>query len=221
MWEKEFYFFQLGNLRKNFKSGQKQRILLAQHRKWPVCYVVDSFWNIMIAQEYGEERMAVRGQGRRLQAHVIVNITVHTLHTSAFNFAMSIATTVLCNSIKDCIKLEIIYINYPRNLNILERKIKEMSRNCVCLQCWELRCQTFLTGIHVMFTVVWPWTSAEGRPPAMGKLPRSAAPRNATHRRDGVRSHQVSLRQRRPRNIQRPDFTTWGISSSAVCSFSW
>ena len=59
----------------------------------------------MFTQAYCEER-----GGGALYACVI--------HTSAFSFTLFTGTTVLCNSIKDCLKLEISPNNYPGILKI-------------------------------------------------------------------------------------------------------
>ena len=70
----------------------------------------------MFTQAYGEERMTVKGEGRSLQPCVIVHTSVHIIHTyvtSVFSFTMFTATTVLSNSIKDCITLGINPIIYP------------------------------------------------------------------------------------------------------------
>ena len=48
----------------------------------------------MFTQAYGEERMTVGGEGG-------------PLHVSVFSLTMFTATTVLCNIVKDCPKLEI------------------------------------------------------------------------------------------------------------------
>ena len=48
-----------------------------------------------------------------LHACVVSHTSVHTMHTYVSSFSMSIATTVLCNSIKYRLKLEISRNNYP------------------------------------------------------------------------------------------------------------
>ena len=74
----------------------------------------------MYTQACGEDRMTVKGEGRPLQPCVIVHTStitsvhiIHTYVTSVFSFTMFTATTVLSNSIEDCITLEINPINYP------------------------------------------------------------------------------------------------------------
>ena len=81
--------------------------------------------------------MARRGEGRPLHACVIVHACVHTMPTSVLSFAMFTETTGLCNSIKDCLKLEMSQNNDPEFLPIHQGKVREMSWNCVCLKCWE------------------------------------------------------------------------------------
>ena len=56
--------------------------------------------------------MAVRGEGRPLQACVIEHASAHTVHIIVFNFTMFTTTTLLCSSIKDCLNLEISRNNY-------------------------------------------------------------------------------------------------------------
>ena len=51
--------------------------------------------------------MAVMGEGRSLHAWVIVRTSVHTIHTSVFSFTVFSTTSVLCNSIKECLQLDI------------------------------------------------------------------------------------------------------------------
>ena len=51
---------------------------------------------------------------------------------------MFTATTVLCNSIKDCLELEISQNSYPGILNNYLRKIWEISANFGCLKYSEL-----------------------------------------------------------------------------------
>ena len=47
------------------------------------------------------------------------------IHTSVFSFTMFAATTVLCNSIKDCLKLGISQNSFIGNLNIHQGKSRE------------------------------------------------------------------------------------------------
>ena len=56
--------------------------------------------------------MALRAEGRPLHATVIVRTNGHTIHTSVLNFTMFTATTVLCNIIKCCPRLEISLNNF-------------------------------------------------------------------------------------------------------------
>ena len=58
-----------------------------------------------------------RKERRQLLVCVIVHTSVHAIHTSA--------TTVVCNDIKDCLKLEICRINYPGILKIHKGNIRE------------------------------------------------------------------------------------------------
>ena len=58
-------------------------------------------------------------------AHTSVYTSVHTIHTSVFSFTMFNATTVLCNSIKDCLKQETSQNNYPGIFKIHQGKIRE------------------------------------------------------------------------------------------------
>ena len=105
-WKIIFTFFSQGKIRefekKCYKSGGNQGILLAQERQWPVCcrFILKYFVQ-------GEERMAVRGEEKSSHVCVIVHTGVHTVHTGVLGFAMFTSTTVLCNSIKFCLKPEI------------------------------------------------------------------------------------------------------------------
>ena len=56
-----------------------------------------------------------------------MHTSVYTIHTSVFSFTMCTATTVPCNSIKDCFNLEISRNNYPGILKINQGKIMEIS----------------------------------------------------------------------------------------------
>ena len=61
----------------------------------------------------------------RLKENYSIDISVHTIHTvtSVFSFTMFTATTVLCDSIKNCLELEISRNNYPGIFKIHQRKI--------------------------------------------------------------------------------------------------
>ena len=101
--------------------------------------------------------MAVREEGRPLHVYVIVDTSVHTIHTCVFIFTMFSATTVLCNIIKDiCTTGYTSQNNYPGILKIHQWQYRSLSGNIICLKCWEPWRECHLFGLNVMDSFTLP-----------------------------------------------------------------
>ena len=85
----------------------------------------------MFTRAKGDESMAVNEEVRSLHVYVLLLAYVQYKIVSVFSLTMFTATTVLCNSITVCLKLETSETSYPGILKLLT----EMSNNFVCSIC--------------------------------------------------------------------------------------
>ena len=78
----------------------------------------------------------------------MVHNNIDTIHTGVFSFTIFTPTTVFCNSMKDCVKLEISTNNYPGILKIHQGKIRELGLFEILGALWHCRC-TRTSGLLV------------------------------------------------------------------------
>ena len=118
-------------LEKKFKTGTSQWILLAQERKLPVCCKYNHSQILCWHRHTWWGKNGCKRRRGPLHACVIyipVVLLVYvysTVQTSVFSFTVFTAITVLCNSIKDCLKLEISQTKY-HGIMKMHRKYQEI-----------------------------------------------------------------------------------------------